>query len=876
MATREEIIRDCSEDLIILEKVISPQTFYLPTPDFHYEVTGAMHDRSIIQLLVDAPRGTAKSTHVKGISIDHCLHDEGDKLIVIQSKTRPEAINRLSAIKEIFAYSQAFIELYGYAGEQVAEMWREDKIKVKIKNPLTGNVWNVTIKALGTGQQVRGALEGDTRITLYILDDPEDEDNTKTKEAMEDNFSKFLGGVAGLDKRNGRVIVVGTPIRGGCLIDKLRNATGWTTLHYKNTIDKDKGIYLWKEMYSPEWLANKKKELEELGQRRKYYSEYEGEITGEEDQLFKEEDFRFYDGYVEVVLGEAFLVLKSLNKIELPTPKRITVNTFMGVDPASSTKQTADYSVTMPIAYDADKNIYVLPYYRKRVSPIDHAEDIISKIKLYAPKRGQVETTGYQEFLRNYLRMRQEEENVYLPGLEHKYNPRSEKSARLEEMQPYFFQHKIFVLEDMSELIGEAIMYPRSKHDDCIKEDALIKTIDGYKEVKDVKVGDEVLTHLGRYKKVQKVMKKPFIGKFCTLKPTGQLSLEISTNHKIYYASQFYSKDGDEKYYSGYEKRGWVEAENFKKAYKNIFVVEVLSPNSLFEYKLEKSKNSSNEKLNSLVLDKDFAKILGYFLAEGCAYSGKGKGARFNINFASHTREYGKRGFVKKYFMQFGISIKENIDGNSATLSFDNKFFHHLFAQCYDNHKEKILPSYAKHLGQDLKHTLIWWMAGDGWTIKNKAFWKGHCIRVADRFCGSTSPKLALTMRDIAFSCGYYAVIRKLKRHRYGKPTKDFYQIDLRFKKPNFSKITDLSLTERGSCVKVKDICEYQGDVYDLQVEDDHSFVCNGFVIHNCLDGLYYATRKLYPPDHMVQNEKNKKNYRQDEKISEEYSWMAA
>jgi predicted phage terminase large subunit-like protein len=468
MATKEEIIKDCSEDLILMEKVISPQTFYLPTPDFHYEVTSLMKDRSIIQLLIEAPRGTAKSTHVKGAVIDHCLFDEGDKLVIIQSKTRPEAINRLSAIKEIFGWSPSFIELFGYAGEQVAEMWREDKIKVKITNPLTGNTWNVTIKALGTGQQVRGALEGDTRITLYILDDPEDEDCVKTKESMDDNFSKFLGGVAGLDKRNGRVIVIGTPIRGGCMVERLRNASGWITRHYQNTIDKDKGLYLWEEMYNGTWLENKKKELEELGQRRKYYSEYECEITGEEDQLFREEDFRFYEGYVEVEHSEAFLVLKSLNGVEYPTPKKIAVNTFVGVDPASSTKQTADYSVTLPIAYDMDKNIYVLPYYRQRTIPINHAEDIIAKIKQYAFKRGQVESTAYQEFLRNYLRMRQTEENIYLPGLEHKYNPRTEKSARLEDLQQHFFQHKVHILKNMSELVGEAIMYPRGKHDDLL------------------------------------------------------------------------------------------------------------------------------------------------------------------------------------------------------------------------------------------------------------------------------------------------------------------------------------------------------------------------------------------------------------------------
>jgi predicted phage terminase large subunit-like protein len=466
MADIQQILHDCSKDLVLFERVVSPQSFYLPTPEFHYEVTSLMTDRSIVQLLIEAPRGTAKSTHVKGAVLDHICFDEGDKVIIIQSKTRPEAINRLSAIKEVISYSQPFIELFGYHGEQASLLWREDKIKFRMRSPYTGEEFTVTIKALGTGQQVRGALENDTRITLYILDDPDDEDSCKTKEGMDANFDKFLGGLAGLDRRNGRCIVIGTPIRQGCIVERLREAPGWVTKQYKNTIDAEKKLVLWKEMYSYEWLQAKKLELEAVGKRSKYYSEYECEIMGDEDRFFKEEDFRYWDGNLEIIHGDTFLKITHKHNKELPVPELVPVNTYLGIDPASSTKQTADYSVTMVIAYDAEKNIYVLDYFRKRVQPLEHAEDIISKVKFYKPKRGQVETTGYQEFLRRYLRNRLKEEELYLPGLETKFNTRTEKSARLEDLQPLFAQHKIYLKPTMGDLIGELTFYPRSRNDD--------------------------------------------------------------------------------------------------------------------------------------------------------------------------------------------------------------------------------------------------------------------------------------------------------------------------------------------------------------------------------------------------------------------------
>ena len=465
---RKQVIEKCYEDLSYLGKVISPQTFYLDSPEFHAEIDEVLLDNSKIQVVREAPRGTAKSTKIIAKIIHHGLFEDGDKLVVIQSKTRPESINRLTKVKNIFEYSAEFKALFGYIGEQVATSWREDKIKVRIKNPLTGKVSTLTIKAIGTGQPTRGALEDDTRITLYILDDPDDEDNCLTKEQMDKNFSKFLGGIAGLDRRNGRVIVIGTPIREGCIVERLRDAPGWDTKVYQSYWTNSEGQteVLWKEMYDYDWLMTKKAELEAVGMRSKFYSEYQCEIVGEEDKLLK--GWKYFSGDVEVTNEGSFLNIKRRHKQDLPQLEKIAVNIFLGIDPASSTKASADYSVTFAVAYDADKNVYCLPYFRNRSTPTAHAEQIIQTIRAWKPSRAHVETIGYQEMLRNYLRMRMEEEELYVPGLETKFQPRTEKSARLDTLQPFFATGKIWLMEDMVELEDELNIYPRGKHDDLL------------------------------------------------------------------------------------------------------------------------------------------------------------------------------------------------------------------------------------------------------------------------------------------------------------------------------------------------------------------------------------------------------------------------
>lgn len=474
-----DILKRGANDLLEFGKAIAPKLFYLPSPQFHKEVAELLMDRSITQLCIQAPRGFSKSTLTTLFILHHILYDSGDKSIVIQSKTLPEAINRLTMIKNFLEYSTRFKNLYDYWGKESdgCSTWRENKIKTIVDGR------SVTIRAVGTLMPTRGSLESSifvdneegevdvdaSRISLYFLDDPDDEDSCVTKEQMKKNYDKFGGTKEGLDKRNGRVIVLGTPIRQGCIVDVIFSSPiGWKTKVYKaEWTENGTKQLLWEEMRDAEWLKNKKEALkQEFGTYRKYYSEFLCEITGEDDRTFA--GWKYWDGELIEENGFSFIKLTHINQQQLPIPEKIPVNIFIGIDPASSTKQSADYSVTFVIAYSNDKKIYVLPYYRERCLPTTHAEQIIQTIKEFKPTKAFVESVGYQEFLRQYLRQRLEEEDLYVSGLETKFQPKTEKSARLETMQPFFANGKVYVKEDMYELINELELYPNGKHDDLL------------------------------------------------------------------------------------------------------------------------------------------------------------------------------------------------------------------------------------------------------------------------------------------------------------------------------------------------------------------------------------------------------------------------
>ena len=138
------------------------------------------------------------------------------------------------------------------------------------------------------------------------------------------------------------------------------------------------------------------------------------------------------------------------------------------MDPASSTRQTADYSTIVTVAVDDENNRFVLPYFRKRSTPMQLADNIITYFKIYKPEKVRIESVGYQEMLRDYLRRRADEEKIFISGLEIKENPRNSKSARLETMEPFFAQNKVFIRKDQIELKDELLLYPRGKHDDLL------------------------------------------------------------------------------------------------------------------------------------------------------------------------------------------------------------------------------------------------------------------------------------------------------------------------------------------------------------------------------------------------------------------------
>jgi intein/homing endonuclease len=513
----------------------------------------------------------------------------------------------------------------------------------------------------------------------------------------------------------------------------------------------------------------------------------------------------------------------------LPTNLKL----FMGVD-FGGEDTTSDYFALSVVGVDERGDIYILDNYRTHTSLHRQLEIIKAMDEKWHPSRIGLEASAQQKIIVDDII----QSNPQLPIIPIKSSIVNDRDTRMDRMSLLFETNRVYMNPAFVHLRDELMIYPRGRHDDCFREDTLVKTLEGYKKIKDVQVGDLVYTHKHRYQPVIRTIKKPFNGTFHKRNFVGQLNLELSEDHKIYTSSHSY---GNSKVPLKEDtKRQFTESSKWHKTYRNIIPIESYNENenyTLYEEDYYIKEKSDNTSYKSITLDKDFAYILGLFLAEGHCSNGRNRQGNLNyeFNFSFNETEEKLINKVISYFSDRNINsyISHYKDNHCKVIRINNKLYWNLFKDCYDEDKEKQLPPYHYHLGKDLQYTLDGWLDGDGWTLTNR--------KIYDIYGQSTSKKLALSMRDIALSRGWYAVINKRKVYRYDIECKDVYTVSIKYKRTHQCSLKEIGTNEFGGHSIGVDEYHYEGDVYDLTIENDNSFIADGMIVHNCADSLSFA-----------------------------------
>jgi hypothetical protein len=352
----------------------------------------------------------------------------------------------------------------------------------------------------------------------------------------------------------------------------------------------------------------------------------------------------------------------------------------------------------------------------------------------------------------------------------------------------------------------------------CMPPEQLIVTADGLRSISSIKIGDQVLTGNGRYKKVLNVFTRDYDGKLVKIRPHGYTGPEFETyltpEHKVFAKRLGYKK------YKGVGERTvspgeWIEA-------GKLFNQEIVL--SYPRLKETEDKDISDELL----------RLIGYYLAEGYISD------RVYFTFGKNLQEAGYAQEVFDMLTKLGYSPR--------------LYFHHTgyVVSCYGrknglvqffrqfgvgSHSKKIPLWVKKLLERKIQLILDTYLLGDGHLThegkNNRAVWKAS----------SVSLQLAWDIRDIALKCGHLSEIYRRDNHRESHigsriitGLSDIYEIRIRGNPNEPSLFRRYRFNENYIHGKPWEISmvDYKGIVYDLEVEDDHTFCAPSFIVSNC------------------------------------------
>jgi len=467
-AQHEELraLQKLRNNMALFGRYCFPTALRKHTPPFHHEVYSALADDDEKRVLIAAPRGTAKSTVTTLIyplwRLAFKRSDE-DMFMVIISESQAQSINFLSRIKYHLTHSQNFKNTFGDMGPNTAQRWTHTDV-------VLAN--GTRIIAVGTGQRVRGFIEGDTRPNLIIVDDFESELNAFTPEARAKNRKWMTEAVIPSLSDDGKICMIGTVISEDCFLYWAKESETWKVLWFSIWDENKKSI--WPERFPKSRILGIRKEFESVGNLNGFFQEYMNIAQSPDNAPFKPEWVKMHHYDYERIDGQ-----NCLTRIIDDEKKIIPVDIYCGVDPASSLSARADFFVVATIGVDSDNNKYVIDIYRNRISPAEQPQILIDKFKKYRPRRMKVETVGYQEALRVAVRDLMREENLYIPGLESGVKPRNSKSERLMSLVPMFARKQFHFRPEDIEAQQEFLSYPKGKHDDIM--DAVWTALDRHK-----------------------------------------------------------------------------------------------------------------------------------------------------------------------------------------------------------------------------------------------------------------------------------------------------------------------------------------------------------------------------------------------------------
>lgn len=457
-----------------------------------------------VKLGIVAPRGLGKSSFWSFFYPLFCLLVEGKQIAIVSSGMRL-AEKFMGMIVRELEENQRIRRDYG---DVKGDKWTADWIRLKGGGEL---------QCLGSDGRIRGM-----RPDVLIVDDIENDENVRSEDYRKKLKQRFLKSWYFTLKPRGQVVVVGTLLHPMSLLadivsgDDGSGFKSYFTRKYAMLVNGKgepdlNGKSIWEAQWPTDLLYQERDDCLEA-----FEQERQNNPIPDEMRKFAEADILYY------------------NKVPIGAP------CVMTIDPAVDIDKDKDYTAFIVLASGEDGVMFVVEAYRKRLEPGEVIDKLFQFNDIYKPHTIGIEDVAVSKLYRKYFELEAKRRGVY-PNIQPMKLAMSRsgrsKQYRIEALRPFFKQGKIKIHKDHIDLKGELLSFPTGKHDDlCFVGDTLIATKFGNKKIKDIKIGDYVLTPLG-YSKVTAcgcTGKKEVIEK---------LGLRATPNHPVFTKDGFVSID---------------------------------------------------------------------------------------------------------------------------------------------------------------------------------------------------------------------------------------------------------------------------------------------------------------------------------------------
>ena len=392
-----------------------------------------------------------------------------------------------------------------------------------------------------------------------------------------------------------------------------------------------------------------------------------------------------------------------------------------------------------------------------------------------------------------------------------------------------------------------------AKDDICVVPGTGIVTKRGVVPVEDVLVGDEVVTHRGRWRKVTATMVNRPSAPVLELQASGLEPLRLTGNHPVYAARYTLSHSDTAQQFRGHR---WIPAGDLRAKLRrrdwdgltvpvlgqhvggdlspelDISAMHQLGRRGKFTLTDENGVLSVNSPSahpvpSTVKLTPALGRLLGLYLAEGSTNA-------HQVIWYLHEDEVSLHRQIAADVMEvFGapVTVIPAAEGKCVRVALSSTLAVPVFKG--GTAKTKRMPEWAWHGDQDFLREVLWgWIQGDG----------SEDGTVTRGFTASRS--LAWHMRLIAVSLGHRAAIRAMRQtpsRIYGRDIAGGSQgwtvawsntIEASESHGFTYRIEDGALTS--PLRAVVDVA-YDGPVYNLSVEEDESYLTTGGTVHNCI-----------------------------------------